>query len=72
MQTDSICLLTHTRELLKNRPRTLTLAQIAEDSGVSLGWLNAFSAGLYSEPSVVRVQKVFERLTGEKLVKIAG
>lgn len=72
MSTKTVCLLTHTRNLLKNRPRCLTLPMIAEATDLSVGWLNAFSAGSYAEPSVVRVQKLFEFLSGEQLIKIEG
>ena len=45
-----------TVELLKNRPRTLTLEQIAADTKIDIAWLWKFSAGKIKGPSVNRVE----------------
>lgn len=58
-----------TLELLQNRPRWLTLAEISEATGVELGWLRALSRGpsIISDPSVNRIEPLHEFLT-QKLV----
>ena len=43
-------------ELLRNRPVSLKLAKIAEEVGVSVGWLRAFGRGDIPEPSVVSIE----------------
>jgi len=50
--------LTETLNLLKNRPRTLTLEAIAEGSSVSVGWLGQFARNLIPDPSFNRVMRV--------------
>jgi len=43
-------------ELLRNRPVSLKLKTIAEETGVSVGWLRAFGRGDIPEPSVVSIE----------------
>ena len=50
---------TRTLQLVKNRPRTLTLEQIKTDTGLSLAWLKAFSQGLTPDPGVNKVELLF-------------
>lgn len=50
--------LTETLDLLKNRPRTLTLEAIAEGASVSPGWLGHFARNLIPDPSFNRVMRV--------------
>lgn len=45
-----------TRELLLNRPAKLTTRKIAEDVGVSVGWITAFSRGEIDNPGVVTIE----------------
>jgi hypothetical protein len=46
----------NTLELLRTRPRTLTLEQIARDTGIELGWLSKFGSNKIGDPSVNRVE----------------
>ncbi len=45
-----------TRQLLVDRPQSLSTAKIAADIGVSTAWLNAFAAGKISDPGVVKIE----------------
>jgi len=56
-----------TFELLRERPRNITLQQIADESGISFGWLGDFSAGRGKHISCDKVQTLYEYLTGELL-----
>lgn len=47
-----------TRQLLNDRPQSLTTAKIAEDVGVSTAWLTAFARGDIPNPGVVTVEKL--------------
>lgn len=53
--------------LLRTRPRDVFLTDIADGTGIPLGWLKAFSQGRMSDPSVVRVEKLYNWLSDEPL-----
>ena len=58
-----------THELLINRDKTLSLIQISKDADVSLDWLRSFhSKGKTMRSYVDSVQRLYEYLTGKKLV----
>lgn len=59
-------LITATRRLLERdeRPRV----QLAADLGVPLHWLNTFIQGGIDAPSVNRIQYIYEKLSGHKMV----
>lgn len=54
-------------QLFRNRPRGLTMEQINEDLGISPSWLTQWASGSITGPSVVRVQVLYEYLSGRKL-----
>lgn len=56
-----------TLQLLNSRRRTLTLAKIAEDTGLGLGFVSTFSAGKTPNPGVCGVEKLYEYLSGKSL-----
>jgi transcriptional regulator with XRE-family HTH domain len=56
-----------TRELLQNRRRTLTIAEISYRLGVSENWVSLFATGKISDPSVNTIQDLYELLTGQHL-----
>ena len=57
----------HTRQLLINRPRPITLAMIAVQVECSESALNALISGKTCEPSVNLIQRLYELLTGQEL-----
>jgi hypothetical protein len=61
-------LLTHTRELLRNRPRTITYAHIEQDTKLNRAWLVEFSSGRSDHCSVVYVETLYEYLSGRNIV----
>jgi hypothetical protein len=54
-----------TTNLLRSDPRTLI--KIYSDTGIPYYWLKKFSAGEFNNPSVNRVQDLYEHLSGKKL-----
>lgn len=67
LKTDS--LLNHTRELLRRRTQEGTsLLRIAAQSHLPFYWLRKLHAGTVKDPSVNRVQKLYEHLTQSKLL----
>lgn len=54
-----------TRELLKTSEKSLPV--IYRESGISFFWLRKFSSGELKNPSVNKVQQLYEFLTGKKL-----
>lgn len=60
-------LLDRTRELLIKRPRTVTLRRIADDTGLTFGFLHHLSSGRTRDPGVNDVQKLYEYLSGRTL-----
>jgi hypothetical protein len=59
-----LSLLTTTRELLLAQPAR---ASVARACGLHLNWLEKFAAGKFKDPSVNRVQALYEHLSGKKL-----
>ncbi len=60
-------LLTTTRQLIKDDERTMLI--IAQMSGIPFFWLKKFTAGEIRNPSVNRVQYMYELLTKKELIK---
>ncbi len=60
-----LSLMTETQRLLKQRSRTLL--DVANDTGIPFYWLRKFHYGEIDNPSVNRVQKLYEYLAGKKL-----
>lgn len=54
-----------TRRLLNNRKEAVS--KVAKDTGIPLDWLRKFSGGQIPNPSVNRVQFLFEKLSGKSL-----
>jgi hypothetical protein len=64
-----ICLLERTIDLLNNRPKPLTLEQIeADNPDLPRRWLSSFASGKITDPSVRRVQTLYEYLTNAPLI----
>lgn len=57
-----------TLELLKQRPRTLTIQKIAEDTNLPLGWLYSIICHPDLQPAVNRVECLYEYLSGQKIL----
>lgn len=62
-------------QTLMNATITLTkdatekeLTEISHNTSIPIGWLRKFSKRVYSNPSVNRVQYLYEYLTGTKLI----
>lgn len=51
-----------TRDLLKKRPDTITLVQIAEDLDLSYSWICKLSSGNLKNPSYQKLQAVHDYL----------
>ena len=45
-----------TRQLLLDRPASLTIAVIADEVKVSIAWLNLFARGKIDNPGVVTIE----------------
>lgn len=70
----SVNLNDRTLELLRNRPRTLSYAKLAEamkdiHPAVTLSWIQQYAHGRYTFPPIDRVQALYEFLTGKPLIK---
>lgn len=58
-----------TRELLINRHRKITLQKIEADlPGHSIKWLSELSNGRMKDPSVNKIQALYEYLSGKPLL----
>ena len=53
--------------LIEERPRIVTLKDIADGADVPLAWLKTFAAGNISDPSVNRIEVLYVYLTGKTL-----
>ena len=61
-------LMNETIRLLDNLPDGQSLPDFASDMGISYYWLRKFKSGEIPNPSVNKVQKLYERLTGRPLL----
>lgn len=52
-----------THKKLLSLPRWVTLSQIAQDTGLLVSWLSAFSGGKISDPGIQKVQKLHDYLS---------
>ena len=60
-------LMTKTKELMD--AHSLTIVELHVASNISYYWLMKFSAGKFKNPSVNRVQYLYEFLTGTQLLQ---
>jgi hypothetical protein len=60
-------LFTITYHLLNSRPRHVSYAQITMATGIPEAWLRKFGAGRMRDPSVVRVEKLYNALADAPL-----
>lgn len=65
-ENNQLNLLDKTRELLKNS--TLTVEEIARRSGLTYHWITSLRADRVRDPSVNRVQLLYETLTNTNLL----
>jgi hypothetical protein len=56
-----------TKELLRNRPRTLEYSKISQDTGISLSWLNMFANDRIADPRASRIETLYNYLSSKKL-----
>ncbi len=70
MATDEkVTLRQKTFHLLRNRPATIKLKDIAEASDLPLSWIKCFHLrGNKNSASVDKVEKLYEHLTGTSLL----
>lgn len=59
-------LMTETLRLINKEPRGLLA--VTQRTGVPFYWLRKFAAGKIPNPSVNRVQYLFEKLSGKKVL----
>jgi hypothetical protein len=60
-------LLVRTLDLLRNRPRSVSLSSISQGTGLPREWLISILRRPHSSPSVDRIQQLYEYLGGNKL-----
>ena len=60
-------LVMHTRELLINRPRTLTYEDLARKAEVTVFWLDRFANGRSNDFPCGKVERLYELLSGKSL-----
>lgn len=56
-----------TLDLVQNRPRSVTLADLAKRVRVSVSWMGKFAQGLIPNPGVNTVQKIYDALSEKPL-----
>lgn len=56
-----------TLALVRDRPASLTLKQIATDTAIDHNWLKAFAAERITSPGVNKVEALYNYLTKGKL-----
>ena len=66
-QTESE-LLTKTKELVENRPRTVTYAVINEETGLPIQFLQDLMANRLKDPGVRRIEILYKYFTKQKSI----
>ncbi len=56
-----------TLQLLKDRPHTLTFQKIETETEIKIPWLSKFVIGEIKDPSVNKIQKLYEFLAKQPL-----
>ena len=59
-----------TLRALRARTKTITYEQINKETKLSVAWLKAYANGSIKEPSVVKVQKLFNYFQTKKRVRV--
>lgn len=63
-------LMQQTQALLKTKaPKEVDLFRVHDATGLPFFWLRKFLAGAFKNPSVNRVQFLYEHLTGQKIIE---
>ena len=60
-------LIEHTRELIRERPRSKTFAVMSKDLDLPVSWLFAFSQNAHEDYFTKRVEKLYVYLSGQEL-----
>lgn len=60
-------LVEHTRELLLNRPRTLTYEDLARKLDLNVFWLDRFANSRANDFGCAKVERLYEFLSGKTL-----
>ncbi len=63
-ETERAKLTARTRDLLNTRPRTVTLAQLAQFTHTNVSWLSKFGRGEIARPKLGTVQRLHDHLKG--------
>ena len=66
-KTEEPQLLERTRELMRDRATHVTVDLISKRTGLSVGWLNKFSAEVAEDPGVNKVETLFNYFSDEPL-----
>jgi len=61
-----LSLMTEVKRLIRERG-DVTLLQIYDATGVPPGWIQKLMSGVFPNPGVNRIQKLYEYLSGKKL-----
>lgn len=61
-------LLERVRRLVIERPRSCSLQDLSEVSGMTTVWLSGFQYGRFPNPSAIAVEKLYVHLTGKQLI----
>lgn len=61
-----------TLRLLADRPARITFKRISKDTGLPESWLSMFGNGSINDPSVNRIETLYEYLTGRSITIPAG
>lgn len=65
-------LLSRTMRLLRDRPQSLPLTQVARDSGVGYEWLKKLYYGHIPDPGVNKIERLHAYLTAQGIVESAA
>jgi hypothetical protein len=56
------------QSLVRERPASLQIQELAKEIGVTPVWLGGFANGRYPNPSAIVIERLYVRLTGKQLV----
>lgn len=56
-----------TKQLLKERPRTLEYKDVSQGTGIGVSWLKMFASDRIQDPSVNTIERLYRFLSGKDL-----
>jgi hypothetical protein len=55
-----------TLKMLRDRPSTLSMREIAEETGLGYDWLRSLNSGRIPSPGILKIERLYEYLSSRQ------